>query len=166
VQAALPATDAARARRYSLTARADLDAFYEADAVRYRNARPEVTRVVSRQAFAAFYRDAPSIGFAYDGRPIGGILFDGEQAHIAVLPAHRGLWALLMKPALAWLFSLRREIRVEVELDNATCLRFLDRHGWPRVGETATHVIYRLTPLAGTRKTPYAVAPREGCCGP
>jgi GNAT superfamily N-acetyltransferase len=160
VEAALASTSAAVVRRYTLTARADLGVFYDADAVRYRNARPDVTRVVSRQAFAAFYRDAASIGFACDGRPIGGILFDGEQAHIAVLPAHRGLWALLMKPALAWLFSLRREIRVEVELDNATCLRFLDRHGWPRVGATATHAIYRLTPLDGTRKTPYEVRPR------
>jgi hypothetical protein len=111
--------------------------------------------VVTREAFLRFYADSPSVGFESNGAPIGGILFDGEQAHIAVLPSHHGRWALLLKPALEWLFTLRPEILVEVERDNARCLRFLDRHGWPRVGETADDFVYRLTAQGGHRKTAY-----------
>ena len=139
----------------TLTPRADLEVFYEADAQRWRERRPHVLNVVDREAFVRFYLNAPSIGFAADGRPIGGIVFDGEQAHIAVLPQWHGRWALLMKPALQWLFRLKREIVVEVEADNERCLRFLDRHGWPRIGAAGEGVRFLLTPLDGRRKTAY-----------
>lgn len=137
----------------TLTDRADLGVFYDADAHRY-GARGYAD-TVTRERFAHFYADCPSIGFEDDGRPIGGILFDGEEAHIAVLPSHHGRWALLLKPALQWLFTLRQDITVAVEQDNARCLRFLDRHGWQRVGERDGDVLYRLVPQGGTRKTAY-----------
>jgi hypothetical protein len=139
-----------------LTERADLGVMYDAEASRLRQAADTgCLQVVTREAFLSFYEGCPSVGFESDGAPIGGILFDGEQAHIAVLPSHHGRWALLLKPALEWLFTLCPEILVEVERDNTRCLRFLDRHGWPRVGETEDDYVYRLTAQGGRRKTAY-----------
>lgn len=137
-----------------LTEAADLGVMYDADAARHAETGAFL-EVVTRDAFVDFYEGCPSIGFEADGQPIGGILFDGEQAHIAVLPSHHGRWALLLKPALDWLFSLQTDILVEVERDNKRCLRFLDRHGWPRVGETEDDIVYRLAPQGGQRKTAY-----------
>lgn len=142
-------------RMLRLTDTADLGVLYDAEAARYAEAGGHCLEVVTREVFVGFYEGCPSIGFEADGRPIGGILFDGEQAHIAVLPSHHGRWALLLKPALDWLFSLRDEILVEVERDNTRCLRFLDRHGWPRVAEAGDDVVYRLSRQGGHRKTAY-----------
>jgi hypothetical protein len=142
-----------------LTEPADLGVIYDADAARYAQAgQADRLALVTRETFLRFYEGCPSIGFEADGQPIGGILFDGEQAHIAVLPSHHGRWALLLKPALDWLFTLRAEILVEVERDNAPCLRFLDRHGWARVGETEDDFVYLLTAQGGRRKTAYPFA--------
>jgi hypothetical protein len=145
--------------RLRLAARADLATFYEADAQRYGAGAPQL-QVVSRDAFIAFYRGCPSIGFEHDGRPIGGILFDGEQAHIAVLPQYHGHWALLLKPALQWLFRLRREIVVQVDRDNPRAIAFMARHGWPCLHSDGTTLAYRLAPQGGTRKTAYPFARR------
>jgi hypothetical protein len=139
-----------------MTCRADLAVFYEADAVRYRNnPHSRATQVITQEVFCAFYADCPSIGFEMDGVPIGGVVFDGEQAHIAVLPQYHGRWALLLKPALEWLFSLKREVVVEVERDNARCLRFMERSGWQHLRTTDDAVFYRIGPQGGTRKTEY-----------
>lgn len=145
-------------RRYTLTERADLAVFYEAEAPHWSTARPGVVDVVTQAAFIEFYRRAPSIGFACEGRPIGGILFDGLRAHIAVLPQHHGHWALLMKPALEWLFGLRPAVLAEVAADNHKCLRFLDRHGFCRLSAGPQQVTYLLAPRGGTRKTAYRPA--------
>lgn len=140
--------------RLKLTDRADLAVFYEADAQPYAAASAAL-QVVSKEVFMAFYAGCPSVGFEMDGQPIGGLLFDGSSAHIAVLPAYHGLWALLLKPALAWLFSLQQEVIVHVDADNKTCQRFLARHRWERLGEKDGSVAYRVTPQGGTRKTAY-----------
>jgi hypothetical protein len=137
-----------------LAPRVDLAVFYEADRLRYA-ARTHVTERVTRDAFVAFYADCPSMGFECDGQPIGGVVFDGEQAHIAVLPSYHGRWALLLKPMLHWLFGLKPEIIVRVEADNVLCLRFMERNGWQRLGVDGDDVVYRMTPQNGTRKTEY-----------
>lgn len=137
-----------------LTGQADLAVFYEADAQQYA-AGSAATQVVSKDVFMAFYAGCASVGFEMDGKPIGGLLFDGSSAHIAVLPAYHGRWALLLKPALAWLFSLQQVVVVQVEADNHRCRRFLERHRWERLGEEDGSVAYRLTPQGGTRKTAY-----------
>jgi len=138
-----------------MTHRADLAVFYEADAVRYRDDPRRSTQVITQEVFCAFYADCPSVGFEMDGVPIGGVVFDGEQAHIAVLPQYHGRWALLLKPAVEWLFSLKREVIVEVERDNALCLRFMERNGWQQMRTTDEAVFYRLVPQGGARKTEY-----------
>ncbi|GKS91770.1 GNAT family N-acetyltransferase [Acidovorax sp. SUPP2539] len=146
-----------------LTPQADLGVFYDADSARYAaGCTQDYTQTVTRDAFAAFYAECPSIGFESDGAPIGGILFDGEQAHIAVLPRYHGLWALLLKPALQWLFSLKADILVAVENDNHRCLRFMERHGWQRIEARGDDIIYRITPQGGLRKTEYPRPHRNG----
>ena len=139
-----------------LTSQADLAVFYEADAQQYAAGSAE-TEVVSKEAFIEFYAGCPSVGFEMDGRPIGGMLYDGSSAHIAVLRDYHGRWALLLKPALAWLFSIQPEVIVHVDLRNQTCQRFLLRHGWERlqVDEADGTVAFRVRPQGGSRKTGY-----------
>jgi hypothetical protein len=131
--------------RLRLAPRADLGVCYDADAVRYERIGSDVLRHVTRDFVIARYSDCPSIGFEYDGQPIGGIVFDGEQAHIAVLPAWHGRWAILLKPALDWLFSLKAEILVNVETDNAVCLEFMRRNAWPVVATNGHEILHRMT---------------------
>ncbi len=83
-----------------------------------------------------------------------------------MLPSHHGRWALLLKPALAWLFALQPGITVAVERNNSRCLRFLDRHGWQRAGERDGDLLYRLEPQGGTRKTAYPSAAARGTVSP
>ena len=143
----------------TLAPQADLAVFYEADVARYRlNGASTVTDRVTQDVFVRFFAHCPSIGFRRDGEDIGGILFDGTQAHIAVLPQHHGHWGALLKPALEWLFSLRREILVEVERDNTRCHRFMRHVGWECVDERPDALIYRLVPQQGTRRTAHPVA--------
>jgi hypothetical protein len=142
--------------RLRLTDRADLAVFYEADAQQYAPGAA-ATRAVTKEVFMAFYAGCPSVGFEMDGKPIGGLLFDGSSAHIAVLREYHGRWALLLKPALAWLFSIQPEVIVHVDIDNDTCQQFLLRHRWERlyVDEENGTVAFRVTPQGGTRKTAY-----------
>ncbi|HET9645462.1 MAG TPA: GNAT family N-acetyltransferase, partial [Burkholderiaceae bacterium] len=136
----------------NLTPRADLGVMYEADVARYKAAgKSEITGVVTKEAFMRFYQGCPSVGFRRDGRDIGGLIFDGEEAHIAVLPEHHGYWGMLLKPALDWLFSQTAEAIVEVERDNDRCLRFIRHVGWERVGERGGALLFRLVALPGTR---------------
>lgn len=142
----------------TLAPQADLAVFYEADVARYRQAgTTRFSDTVTQDVFVRFFAHCPSIGFRRDGQDIGGILFDGTQAHIAVLPQHHGHWGALLKPALEWLFSLRREILVEVERDNERCHRFMQHVGWQCVGERPDVLVYRLVPQQGTRRTPHPV---------
>jgi hypothetical protein len=138
----------------NLTPQADLGVMYEADSERYRAAgKSDITRVVTKEAFMRFYSGCASIGFQRDGKDIGGIIFDGEEAHIAVLKEHHGYWGLLLKPALDWLFSLTPEAIVEVERDNHRCLRFMRHVGWQCVGERGQSLLFRLVALSGTKRT-------------
>jgi GNAT superfamily N-acetyltransferase len=139
-----------------LTHPADLGVLYAADRQRYlQGLAVPGGRMPTCEEFQACYAGCPSVGFERDGQAIGGILFDGEQAHIAVLPEHHGHWALLLKPALQWLFALQRDMLVHVEAANPVCLRFMQRSGWERVGVRGDDIVFRLRPQAGQRKTEY-----------
>lgn len=145
-----------------LTDKADLGVFYEADAGRWD---PEHLRQlgITKEMFIDFYAGCPSVGFEIDGKPVGGIIFDGVQAHIAVLPEYYGRWALLFKPALEWLFTLKEPIYIDIETENERCLRFMDRNQWPRVradDKTVTFEVTRNTPvLTGAWKSSRAESP-------
>ncbi|MBN3857564.1 GNAT family N-acetyltransferase [Paraburkholderia sp. Ac-20340] len=134
--------------RLRLAARADLDVYFDADSRRYGFVPGSGRAIAARAAFFARYRDCPSIGFECDGRAIGGILFDGETAHIAVLPQYHGHWARLLAPALDWLFALQPVIFAEVEADNAVCLGFMRRNGWPAVARRGHWIVHRMTKRA------------------
>jgi GNAT superfamily N-acetyltransferase len=143
----------------------DLAVYYAADAVRYDTPGCDTLMHVTPAVFAARYRDCPSIGFEYDGQPIGGILFDGETAHIAVLPAWRGRWALLLRPALDWLFDLQPEILAEVEADNPAGLEFMHRNGWPAIGRRGPWIVHRMTKQP-RRPAATSPAPEHGSLAP
>jgi GNAT superfamily N-acetyltransferase len=132
--------------RLSLAPCADLRVLYAADAARYRNEGCRILDLVTERAFARLYRGCPSRGFLVDGLPIGGIIFDGRRAHIAVLPEYHGRWAWLLKPALEWLFSITPGFMVGIESDNMACLRFMDRCGWSRVRVDERMVTYLVEP--------------------
>jgi GNAT superfamily N-acetyltransferase len=131
--------------RFGLSPHLDLGVYYDADSPRYDVPGRKALTIVTREVFIACYRECASIGFEYAGRPIGGVIFDGEQAHIAVLPAYRGRWATLLRPMLDWLFSIQSEIFVDVEADNAVCLEFMRRNGWPVVSRREHWLTHRMT---------------------
>jgi len=124
-----------------LTERVDLNVYYDAER---SSASEAMLSVVTREVFAAFYADCPSVGFEEAGQPIGGVIFDGESAHIAVLPSHHGRWGLLLGPTLAWLFSLKDEILLRTPADNPKALRFIEHCGWQRLGIEDGEVVHRL----------------------
>jgi len=138
--------------------RADLDVYYEADVLRSSQV---VKDVVTREVFKAFYEGAASVGFEYDGKPIGGVLFDGDTAHIAVLPEYHGRWGRLLRPMLAWLYGMKQEIIVRIDDDNVKGLKFVEHCGWERLHELNGEVYYRMTPWGAGRVARIARAPQE-----
>lgn len=142
-------------KRLSLAARADLNVYYEAEMARYRTLGEhgqKMLQIVTLERFIDFFNACPSIGFEYDGKPIGGMIFDGEEAHVAVLPDYHGRWALLWEPALDWVFSIKQEIHVKVEAFNDTCIAFMERNGWPAIDRVGDFIVYRMTPHTRVRK--------------
>jgi len=129
-----------------LTERVDIDVYYDADSTQY-DAR--TLAVVTREVFRRFYAGCPSVGFEADGRPIGGVIFDGDVPHIAVLPEWRGRWGRLMRPMLRWLYGLKPEILIHVDDDNAALCAFVRHCGWPQVGRAPGGAIHRMTPEGG-----------------
>lgn len=125
-----------------LTERVDLDCYYDLDIER---ADDGVRRTITRDVFRAFYAHAASVGFECDGRPIGGVIFDGTSAHIAVHPDFFGLWGRLLQPMLTWLFGLRSEIVVQLESSNYKAIAFLERCGWNRIRECEAEVYFLIT---------------------
>ncbi|RYX91806.1 MAG: GNAT family N-acetyltransferase [Comamonadaceae bacterium] len=143
-------------RRYTLTPAADLAVFYAADAARFvGKGCQDVLDVVTPAAFTHFYASCPSIGFACDGQAIGGVIFDGEKAHIAVQAEHHGRWAFLLRPACDWLFRLNPRMLIDIEPDNHLCIRFMDRNGWTRIetpgAPPGTSLTFLMTPQHGER---------------
>jgi hypothetical protein len=136
----------------NLTEPADFGVLY--DAVRGRLQDDEwqkATRgVVTREVFIAhcIAHNVPSVGFELDGKPIGGIIFDGNAAHIEVLPEYHGRWGLLWPSALKWVFSLKDPMLVAIDRDNEKCHRFMARNNWPRVKEDEKFVTYEMSSTA------------------
>src|SRR5205814_9345868 len=83
-----------------LSSHVDLDVYYDADSARFDR---RVLQVVTREAFRKTFEPCPSVGFESDGVPIGGVIFDGDVPHIAVLPQWHGRWGPLLRPMLGWL---------------------------------------------------------------
>ena len=126
-----------------LTQKADLFVYYEADRLQFDDGWSNRTGVTC-EVFVNALKDFPSIGFEWDGVQFGGVIFDGREAHLAVLPGYQGKWGLLIGPALTWLLSLQEVIDVKVDRSNQKCLRFCDRNQWTRVREDDRSVTFRI----------------------
>lgn len=127
--------------RCRLTEQADLNVMFDAEAMLY----PELRLLPldgKKQLFAQFYADCHSIGFEIDGIAIGGAIYDGEEFHIAVLPAYYGRWGRLWQPTLAWLFSVADPVKARVAKSNKRCIQFADHSRFPRIAEDDKYVTY------------------------
>jgi hypothetical protein len=128
-----------------MTGKADLKVFYDAD-IRMYDPAWLAAHGTTEAAFIARYCDCPSVGFEQGGIPFGGVILDGNDAHIAILPEFHGKWATLLQPALAWLFSQRSEVRGKVHRLNRHALRFNRRLGGKLVGSDDNFYFFSLTP--------------------
>lgn len=134
---------------YQLTDKADLGVCY--DITRMQHSAEEWQKLthglVTREVFIRYCTEQgfDSLGFSHVGKPIGGVVFDGQVAHVAVLPEHHGRWGSLLKKALAWTFSHKDPIEVKIYASNEKALRFMDRHNWPRIHADENFVTYRMS---------------------
>lgn len=138
--------------RYNLTDSADTNVIHDSLRARYSDAEwLEVSNGgVAREAFIAYCasRNYPTLGFLHDGKPIGGMLFDGEVVHLEVLPEHHGRWGFLWKDALAWALSMKDPFQVGIHATNEKCLRFMDRNNWPRIAADDKFITYEVSSKA------------------
>ncbi len=123
---------------------ADCALIYDIDIVRY-DPQWLIDNGIDRAKCIAVLESHPSLGFFYDGQPIGGVLFDGESAHMAVLPAFHGRWAFLLKDMLEWLFAFKDPILTTIESGNPQAIRFMERNNWRRVAEVDGGITYEMT---------------------
>lgn len=128
-----------------MTDKADLKVYYDADIRMYDRAWM-AAHGFTEEAFIARYRDCPSVGFEQGGIPFGGVILDGNDFHIAILPEFHGKWGALLRPALAWLFSQRSEVRARVHRPNRQGLRFFRRLGAKLVESDGNFLIFSLSP--------------------
>lgn len=147
---------------FELAEQADLGLMYDITHALYepdewqRITRGFLTREVFVQACADF--KVPSLGFCRRGEPIGGVMYDGDSVHIAVLPEFHGRWATLWPRTLAWVLRLKDPMPVAVDVRNAKCLRFLERNNFRRIKTGETHITFELSSQAPPHRMRHAVA--------
>lgn len=129
-----------------MTDKADLKVFFDADRRMY-NAAWMAAHGIAEEGFIARNCDCPSLGFEHAGIPFGGIILHGNDAHIAIPPEFHGKWGMLLRPALAWLFSQRSEVFAKVHRPNRQSLRFLRRLGATLVGADDKFLIFSISPV-------------------
>jgi GNAT superfamily N-acetyltransferase len=129
---------------FHLVEKANLALCYDIDSARYSAA--EVARMgVSKALFCELFQDVPTLGFAYDDRPIGGCTLYQGGFHIAVLPEFHGRWSVLWPATLEWLFALQDPVEVKPEKFNPRAIAFFRRHGFPQVREDDGHVYFEMS---------------------
>jgi hypothetical protein len=128
-----------------ITGKADLKVFYDADSRLY-NPAWLAARGLDEEGFIARYRDCPSIGFEQGGVPFGGIVLDGDDVHIAILPEFHGKWGTLLRQIFAWLFAQRSEVRCKVHRPNRQSLRFVRGLGAAQIACDDNFIIFKMSP--------------------
>lgn len=134
-----------------LTSQADLSFLYDVVKMRLSGSGKweEVTRghSQSREIFLQHCakNNLPSIGFECNGKPIGGMVYDGVEVHIEVLPKYHSRWAVLWPSAMKWLFSIKDPMLVSVERSNEKCHQFILRNNWHVVKETDKVLTYEIS---------------------
>ena len=146
--------------KYHLTEKADLGVIYDADRSRYSAEEwKKFPSIATREFFITFCRtkEYPTLGFSYDEKPIGGIIFDGQTVHLAVLPEHYGKWGVLWIKALRWILAQKDPIEIKIEAGNEKMHRFMERNNCLKIQEEANFVTY----LGSSKTTPYYSRYRE-----
>lgn len=127
-----------------ITEKADFGLIYDIEVARYSFEFIQKHKL-TRDCFIARLSGLPSIGYEMNGEAIGGVFFDGKEAHIAVLPKYHGRWGILLKPSLKWLFSMQDPILSRIEIGNAQCIRFMEKNNWKRVEVDNEYITYEMT---------------------
>lgn len=128
-----------------MTGKADLKVLFDADRRLYSDEWMAALNI-TEESFIARYRDCPSVGFENDGIPFGGMILHGNDLHLAILPEFHRKWAILFRPALEWVFSLRSEVYGKVHRPNRQSLRFLRRMGATLVESDDNFLIFNISP--------------------
>lgn len=129
---------------FRITQKADFGLIYDIEISRY-SAEFIAKHKLTRDAFIAKLSHFPSIGYEVNGIAIGGVFFDGCEAHIAVLPAFHGRWGILLKPSLQWLFSIKDPIFSRIEIQNTKCIRFMEKNNWKRIRADDDYITFEMT---------------------
>lgn len=103
--------------------------------------------VLTKEIFIKYCRDNgyPSRGIEYDGKQIGGVVFDGNAMHIEILPEYHGRWSLLIPELGRWVFSVKDPIQVAVSRHEPKINRFMMRNNWPRIAENEDTITYEMS---------------------
>jgi hypothetical protein len=103
--------------------------------------------VLTRDMYAAYCvaKKWPSIGFELNGKPIGGMLFDGKCVHLEVLPEYHGRWGLLWPSAIKWMFAQKDPMLIQIERANEKVHRFMRRNNWPVVEADEKSLTYEVS---------------------
>lgn len=140
---------------YQLTEKADLRTCFEISRMQYSDEEwQKLTQgLATPERFIHYCTEQgfDTLGFSYNGKPIGGLIFDGQAVHISVLPEHHGRWGSLLRKAWLWTFSHKDPIDVKIYANNEKALLFMDRHNWPRIHEDENFVTYRMSSQAVSR---------------
>ena len=120
---------------------ADCELLYDIDALRY-DEQWMIEHKIERHQIVSVMQSYRSLGFLYDGKPIGGVMYDGKEAHMAVLPEYHGRWGFLLKPMMEWLFAIKEPMQASVEISNTHCVRFMDRNKWRRVASNDKYITF------------------------
>lgn len=128
----------------SIVTPADWQVIYAADTSLYT---PQwlAAHGLNQARFIAHYGHCPAIGFARDGIVFGGAYLDGDQVHVAILPAYHGHWGLLMQRALEWVLTLRDPVYGKIHRPNQACLRWIRRLGWECIGGDAHFLQFKVS---------------------
>lgn len=114
-----------------ITDRIDHDVMYDAEQVSYT---PEIREVWDRQKFVHRRMGLPALGFAIDGKCIGGLYVEHGFLHVSVIPEYYGKWASIYLRGLEWALSHADPLYAGIIENNKRCIRFAEHSGWERVG--------------------------------
>lgn len=130
-----------------LTDHADLGYLYDLTCDTDEGKKAMAGGHVTKQMFVDYCieKKYPSIGLECDGQPIGGVIFDGNAAHIEIASEFHGRWAILLPKVLEWVFSHKDPIDVGIYRTNEKALRFMEKNKWPVIKEDETFITYHMS---------------------
>lgn len=125
-----------------ITDQIDHDVMYEAEQVSYT---PEVRAIWTKEHFLNRRSPLPAIGFAVDGKAIGGVYMDEGFIHVSILPEYQGKWAFAYGRGLEWAMSHADPVYAGIISENQKCIRYAEHSGWEKIGSYNGMTYYRST---------------------